>query len=757
MFKKTLIKKSNDILSYNIAGVKRMGDEVFAMMYSNHKRHTIYKKAEELDYAANLGRASAFDYINSFVTKVIPKIESFVEKRLLEKFKMNLNPKEQVLVDDAYRMRKHLGLKNVIPRPEEARKSEEAHTYFNYELIKDMFSSVNGSGLINHSYDDIAKYTYFPNKLKDELFPFGCYGDYMKLEFEKTKLFSIMCREEGLKLANTFANIQTHEERLEKIDFEAILNKKFNFKEEIKNFNTFSLFYQEIAYSLLKVLDSFNNYEYNYLFLNAGIFDGLVTVLTRSLIKNPFNIFMCVPASRYKIIEQIVKEIYSKFANNLKHKSLDIVQNELKVTEKEFYPLSEFNDIIAQFKIFKFELDYQDVFNFADELKINLNKDLFKIPKSNFTLFLTTYYDGANEWRPEEYKQVMPGFKGFNSGVLLSGEGNGKSMILAYLHAWAKESNWFVFPVERITKYTQDAYPIERHYSGIYVQPELAQHFLRDFKIINYKLLSEFQVDLTQYGKCDFAGNIDGEPEAVPILWDEGRQVFTDSWKVWNPESEEEILIKDFPDHYKRIRDVLPKPKTLLEIADKGLNDQRFSNCAVAEILNALMKSEKYKTMVLIDEYNELFKPTIYDSYKYANYKNYDTKIPPHDLAMCRMFMKFNGHSFKQGVKVMAISLKQYDRHIFKPESIHFPKGYVVNVDNLKLNDLRNAMNYYNTTKLAPDVYGEEEINHMYALTGGNWRQLHLDYRNLFRMQPRRTQHEQYKRNKKMYQARGRL
>jgi hypothetical protein len=78
-------------------------------------------------------------------------------------------------------------------------------------------------------------------------------------------------------------------------------------------------------------------------------------------------------------------------------------------------------------------------------------------------------------------RDLIPGFKGFNSGVLLFGESsNVKSQILIYLHSWAKVSKWVVFPIPRATKFTLDMYPIERHRSGLFVQPELGKHFLID-------------------------------------------------------------------------------------------------------------------------------------------------------------------------------------------------------------------------------------------------------------------------------------
>ena len=320
-------------------------------------------------------------------------------------------------------------------------------------------------------------------------------------------------------------------------------------------------------------------------------------------------------------------------------------------------------------------------------------------------------------------------------GVLLTGEGNGKSMILAYLHAWAKENGWFVVPVPDVKKYTREGFPIERHLSGVYFQPELATHLLRDIKIVNYELLQQIEVDLSIYGKCNIAGVRDDEPEPNPVVWDDRSQTYTDAWKEWNAIPEEEIVAEDHPDHHTRLRDVLPKPKTLLDIVNKGIENNRVATCAFAEMLNLLAKSEKFKTMFLIDDYNELFKPTVYDSYKYANFKDYGGKIPPHDIALPRIFLKFDGHFYKQGVKVCAISLKEYANNQFTPELIRFPKGYSIKVDNLKLNDVRNALAYYSATDFSA-YYHEYQVQDAWQLSQGNWKHLHHDLKLYFRSEP---------------------
>ena len=93
----------------------------------------------------------------------------------------------------------------------------------------------------------------------------------------------------------------------------------------------------------------------------------------------------------------------------------------------------------------------------------------------------------------------------------------------------------------------------------------------------------------------------------------------------------------------------------------------------MAEVLYQINRSETHKLMILVDEYNELFRPSEYFSYRYANLKGGDNKIPPYDIALCRMFMNFDGHLMKNGVKVFASSSGKYHNHNFSPEMINFP------------------------------------------------------------------------------------
>ena len=701
---------------------------------------------QEEDYRSSFRRKSAYDYLNDFVNIVMPKVEDFVESRLLEKFKLNLDPLEQQLVDDAYMIRKYKAnfkrnITETKPMPEKSK-----NKFIDLNIYKNNIISYQGDGFVYHDYSSIGKYVIFPEDKRNEYFPSGCYGQYMNKEFKKTNILGVMCREDGLKLANTFSYIKTEEERKNLIDYEAIYSGNYDFKNLINKFEIFTIFYQEFSLTLMKILKDIKNPEYDYMLTNPDIFDSLITILVKSLRKNYFNLYLVTPTTRYFIIKQILDSIHEKLANKFKFSSQDNVNKDLRISEKDYYPISFFEEIINTFKVFKFNLDVRDIIDYCDKNDFFLSEE-FKAKKNiNFTLHLTDYYENCKmQWRPKDHRDIIHKFKGFNTGGLLCGEaGNGKSMTLTYLHAWAKENDWVVFGVTDPRKFTHGNYDVERHISGIYVQPELAREFLLDFKIINYNILNNALVETNEmegfhYGRHDFAGNFLDDRESNPTLWDERRQVYTDSWKVHNMVPEDQINLRDYPDHGHIMKEMLPNPKSLLEIVDYGIANERLACNALAEVIYYFINSKKHKTMFLIDGYNEWFKPSMYDSYKYANYKKYETKIPPYDLAICRMFMRFNGHTIKQGVKVVASTSYRFGNHEFKPEMINYPNNYSIDLENLKLDDLRAAMGYYMLYGYSDNAYSEEEIQNLYMISQGNWKQMHHDMENQIRLIPNFT------------------
>jgi hypothetical protein len=99
--------------------------------------------------------------------------------------------------------------------------------------------------------------------------------------------------------------------------------------------------------------------------------------------------------------------------------------------------------------------------------------------------------------------------------------------------------------------------------------------------------------------------------------------------------------------------------------------------------------------LVVVDEYNYLFKASVYPSFRYANDKPLDHRVPPYHLSLCRAFVNFDGHKIKNGFKLVASSNKRLYKHVFNGKKILLPKGYEMEMTGLPLDDFRIMCEYY--------------------------------------------------------------
>ncbi len=98
--------------------------------------------------------------------------------------------------------------------------------------------------------------------------------------------------------------------------------------------------------------------------------------------------------------------------------------------------------------------------------------------------------------------------------------------------------------------------------------------------------------------------------------------------------------------------------------------------------------------MIAIDDYNWLFRPTVYNSYRYANDNGLNSKVPPHHLALGRLLVDFDGHKIRNGYKICASSQNHLYKHIFNPDKIHFGKNYDVELKGLELEEFTNLVEH---------------------------------------------------------------
>ena len=97
-----------------------------------------------------------------------------------------------------------------------------------------------------------------------------------------------------------------------------------------------------------------------------------------------------------------------------------------------------------------------------------------------------------------------------------------------------------------------------------------------------------------------------------------------------------------------------------------------------------------------VDCYNDFFRRSEMESFVYANHRY---RIPPAHLALVRLFLRFDGHLIRNGMKVCASSQNHYYNSKFNAKMIDFIKGYHHEVEPMKLNDMRNFIHYLMITE----------------------------------------------------------
>ena len=73
--------------------------------------------------------------------------------------------------------------------------------------------SIDGSGLSYHTFEDIGRYTIYPEKMFKRMFPSKAFGNFEKDEYEMNKTYGNMTREEGLRITNDLSRLTLPSER----------------------------------------------------------------------------------------------------------------------------------------------------------------------------------------------------------------------------------------------------------------------------------------------------------------------------------------------------------------------------------------------------------------------------------------------------------------------------------------------------------------------------------------------------------------
>ena len=235
-------------------------------------------------------------------------------------------------------------------------------------------------------------------------------------------------------------------------------------------------------------------------------------------------------------------------------------------------------------------------------------------------------------------------------------------------------------------------------------------------------------VDMSRFGKFDITGVRDGDAEPCPRVWDPIRQCWSDDWKNFLYDQE----IKSYEQRYKdlsyRLSDKCQDPKKIMDIVQAGIADPNLATNAIAEILDQLYHQDNFQVLCTLDGYNTWLNPSSYASFRYKNDPKSKSLIPPKDLALVRLLMKFDGHMLRQGVKYLSTTHYRTFNHIMKPDQIDWFSGYSHQVSQLTLNEFRNMLIYKNLTDWTPKFWHEWEIERLYMESQGNYDAFHQTY-----------------------------
>lgn len=537
-----------------------------------------------------------------------------------------------------------------------------------------------------------------------KIFPKGCFGSYQTDDLNVSKVFSLACSKEAFLVVNLLKNIQASmnqsfpyaqlcAERTNQLDFEDSLNDLDTYH------GVYRIFARELRDATVERRD--HSFIHNK-FGDSFLFDCLVHIIMSHVVKSPeFRLALTDPATRKAVfrstVEQVLERSVEEFAS-FQHPSvwigdldhLAFTFNRVVVQDGKCVPTAE----PASYRIdMKQHLDYLG--NLPQPLKC-------------FGM-----------------KHVV----GINSNLMIYGDkGTGKSGVLNYVATWAWKNNWLLLKIPSVHRITQEEIRFVRHEeSRVYLQNELAKEVLDDFVATNAHLLQRFPFNPELYGQVGLAGNHLKEPEPVPNSFDEWTQSRMHDSDKFLMEGEQAAYLNVQREWKISLKERLPSPKSLLELIAFAEKHPLYTTAILAEVIEQLQNQEAFPVLSLADDFNYFFRRTVYPSFRYDN-KALRGTIPAYHLSVCRLFLKMDGHKFKNGFKLVASSHTHLYKHVFSPDKINYPAGFGFQVTGMKLNDFRNSIYHYvNTNIMKQPVVGEQLIQQYYVESQGNWKIL-FDY-----------------------------
>jgi len=668
--------------------VLQQGNSILNNLKMPTPRHTLLPKLPPISIEElKKKRLTRIESFKMFTEKILTKMEETIEVGLLRQL-YNKIPDELVKNELllAYKRRRI----NI---------AELRQPYEPFRIVSDAIgrpplenANVYADDILSITEFDIGKFATFSNKEMEKVFPRGTLGDYQENQHKYTRKFSLMCTEEGFKLTNELRKMNSP--RLTEDDYKQIFaeaEKARDVKDILNDEELYPRIFHDIAITMAERLEPYRNDElFNRMFTDCYFFDALVNVLVKELIFPSMRSQLINTNKRAKVIDQIFAQLKEK---------LDPKFSNPQHVRETFRALKKFEISIPELKNEQGQPTKHDIL-----LELHAQNPR-SLPKNM-----------------REYG--LHNFFGFNSGAMLYGaRGAGKSGTLMYSAMWAYKNDWIVVIPPSGYEMTQTNSPLRRHHdSGLYLHLDLTHEFLKSFKTTNEALIKNIPVNLSLYGKYNSAGIHDNEVNPNPVFYIEERKVMSNDWEQFVTE-EEKLLEKDEQRELDiRLSQVLPQPKTLLDIVNMGIEKKLLGVNALFELMEQLYNLESHKVLVVVDDYNWFFRPSAYPSFRYANIKGLDATIPAYHMSLCRAFMKFDGHKIKNGFKLTASGHKQLYKHTFTPSHINMPVGYGIKLEGLPLDDFRMACEHFVQSNLwKGGKRGEAFYQQLFCESQGNW------------------------------------
>jgi len=637
-----------------------------------HNQHSrIYENLMKQTKIVNQDRVSISESFRKYVKDVIPKYESAIETRIINAMYHRMPTKalkNQLL--NAYKRRQL----DMIFRAEEAKIATTSpdNPPPPYELKINPFgesiTEVNFAevGFIyDFGLDDFLK--YFPRM------NFG-HNEYIQKTMQHSMNFSAQVIPEAFSVIEL---LRMHD-RLYTVPLESF--EPDEFMSRVQDRDDLDLLYKDREF-FLKLLFTFGTDFRNalnerrfeegpfYTFANSFMFDYILMVLVWQMYRAEVREVMLDSDKRQKAFQLILKQI-------LAHPE-----------SKHFVP-ENFTSFI----------EIQKQFFLSDKVKIDLStigSDYKRLPSA-----LQTYQ--------------LPNFIGLNSNLLYWGvSGAGKTGNLYAVTMWAIKSNWLVFKLPSVRAITHSTVErIEFHdKSRLFMTPMLAHELLKQIVSTNEHLLSEMPVNMSLYGKYNMVGVHKDEPNPVPNFYIPDRQTYFYETDKFYLEGERETVRKNQMVYDSSLAERVPAPQSLLEIAKFGVDNSHYATNCIAELLEQAYHCDTHNVLIAIDDYNWFYRPSGTYGFQYDNIRGLNSKIPPYHMALCRLFMKFDGHRIKRGFKVAGTSNYSISKHFFEPKKINFPREFCHEIHGIKLEYLPHFVKYASGVNL--DICSQQDDKHL--------------------------------------------